>query len=83
MNELGLELLHFVQQAIGDSHQVTVDCDLMSAGIMDSLLLMDLILYVEQRWSVCLSGEDISPQNFRSLADLTTFIHARRHPRAA
>jgi acyl carrier protein len=52
--------------------------ELISTGILDSLLIMDLIAHVEHAYCVRLENDDVSPEHFRTTAALADLVHARR-----
>lgn len=62
---------------------LTPDSDLISTGILDSLLIMDLIAHVEHLFCVRLENDDVSPENFRTTAALADLVQARRMECAA
>jgi acyl carrier protein len=53
---------------------LTVETDLLEQGLLDSLLVMDLVNVVEAKFGIALDNADISPQNFRSIRDLARLI---------
>ena len=63
-----IELLNFVR-ARGPRHAaVALDTDLLESGLLDSLMLTDFILYIEQTFGVQFDSDDISPSNFRTIS---------------
>jgi acyl carrier protein len=62
------DLLAFVR-ARGQRHaQAVADLDLLDSGLLDSLLLMDLIFRLEERYGLRFDGNDVNPSNFRSIS---------------
>lgn len=51
--------------------------DLVEAGILDSLMIVDLALYFEQKFDVALSLNDLEIENFASVASMATFVTTR------
>jgi acyl carrier protein len=47
---------------------------LIESGIIDSLGIMTLLSYVEQQFSIEISGDDLIPENFASIAAITALI---------
>ena len=54
------------------------DEDLISAGIVDSMGILKLATFLEDKFGIKLTDEDIVPDNFRTLACLQKFIELRR-----
>ena len=71
------ELLGFVQANTTNSEAITMQTDLIEQEVLDSLLLMDLVLFVEQCWGVELIGHDFSPSHFRTIGELAQLVERR------
>jgi acyl carrier protein len=50
------------------------DTDLLAAGIMDSLALVELLLRLEQTFGAGVSIDDLELDNFRSLDSIAGFV---------
>ena len=55
----------------------SADTNLIEAGAMDSLMLVDLVMYLEEQFEVATSLDDLDPDNFASVANIARFIAAR------
>jgi acyl carrier protein len=54
--------------------------DLLGNGVVDSLGLLELIAWVEQRYEIPIDDIDISPDDFRSVDAICDFVdRATRH----
>jgi acyl carrier protein len=53
---------------------LTPDEDLLQQGILDSLGIMKLIVYIEESYGIKIEDEEIIPENFQSLNSMVTFI---------
>lgn len=53
------------------------DYDLIESGVMDSLLMMNLITYISRRYSVEFELNDLVPKNFSSISSLSSFLQSR------
>jgi acyl carrier protein len=54
------------------------DTDLLAAGLIDSLALVNLIFHLEQTFSVTTTVDDLDPDNFATVERMTRFVQARR-----
>ena len=54
--------------------EVTEDTPLLEQGLLDSLGLMKLIAFLERRCCLVVPEEEITPDNFRSLAAIRALI---------
>jgi acyl carrier protein len=52
--------------------------DLLSRGIIDSLGVTQLIEFVEGRYGVRVTNEDLTPANFRNLRRIEDLINRKR-----
>ncbi len=60
---------------------VSVDASLLQQGIIDSLGLLSLVSFVEERFGVVVSDADVVDTNFGSIAALTAYVtRARPQP---
>jgi acyl carrier protein len=63
------ELLHDNKETpLNDEDQ------LIELGIIDSLGIMTLLAFVEERFSLQISGDDLIPENFGSIAAISDLI---------
>ena len=72
------ELLGFVQANSANAETITMQTDLIEQEVLDSLLLMDLVLFVEQCWGVQLIGDDFAPSYFRTVDEMAQLVERRR-----
>ncbi len=73
-NQLEADLLQLLQSRDLRYAEVTADTDLLDSGLLNSLLLTDLILHVEQRYGVQFDDRDVSPGNFRSVTAIVALV---------
>jgi acyl carrier protein len=72
--QLEANLIQFVR-ARGSRHaSVTSQTDLLESGLVDSLLLVDLIFHVEETCSVRFESDQVNPSNFRTIEDIVSFV---------
>jgi len=54
------------------------DADLIDEGLLDSLMLVELIVHLEEHYGISVALDDLELDHFRSLSRLTQFIVASR-----
>ena len=64
--------------AIGRSKAVTPDDDLIATGVLDSLGLMQLVLFIEEKLSIHIPDEDVVIDNFRTIRILSDYLSRQR-----
>lgn len=50
---------------------------LIEKGIIDSMGIMSLLSFLEEKFSLQIPGEDLLPENFASIATITNLIDRR------
>ena len=48
--------------------------NLMGDGILDSLAMMDLIVWLEQTFKITIDTEDLVPENFGTLDTMANYV---------
>ncbi|MGH3869346.1 MAG: phosphopantetheine-binding protein [Pseudonocardiaceae bacterium] len=57
---------------------LAVDYDLLAGGVLDSLGLLKVIVWLEDRFNVVIDDIEIEPDNFRTAAAINTFVCSAR-----
>jgi len=71
---LEADLTRFVQSRGTRYAQATLRTDLLETGMLDSLLLMDLIFHIEEAYGVRFGSDQVNPSNFRTIEDTVSFV---------
>jgi acyl carrier protein len=53
------------------------DEDLLEKGIIDSLGVMKLLLFMEETFGIAVSDEEIIPENFQTLNNMVKFVEQK------
>ena len=56
---------------------IDADTDLLHSGRLDSLLVMDLVCFLEIRFRIKMQPADVNPNNLRSVWCLAQYVQAR------
>ena len=78
------ELEAFILEDIAlgrEMQSIDPDEDLLARGVIDSLAVTQLVEFLEERYSIRITDEELVPDNFRSLARMAAFVE-RKRPRA-
>jgi acyl carrier protein len=57
-----------------DKNSLRPDEDLLDQGILDSLGVMKLVVFLEKTFSIEVADEDIVPENFQNLNTIARFV---------
>ena len=83
--QLETDIVQFVQARGARYTEVTLRTDLLESGLLDSLLLMDLIFHIEEVYGIRFDSNNVNPSNFRTITDIVSFVLdqapvSQRHP---
>jgi acyl carrier protein len=53
---------------------------LIESGIIDSLGIMTLLAFLEEKFSIQVPGDELVPDNFASISAITELVERRTHP---
>ena len=56
---------------------VTSDYDLLNNGVVDSMGILDIVSFMEEKFGVKVGDDEITPDNFRSLDALTKLVETK------
>jgi len=51
---------------------------LISSGILDSLALLKLLVFIEERFSLKIKDGEVTPTNFETIHRITAFIEGKK-----
>jgi acyl carrier protein len=54
------------------------DLDLLAGEVIDSLGIVQLISFLEEKYGVNVGDDDLDPENFRSVDTIASFVEERR-----
>ncbi len=77
MSQTQTRLLTFLRDRAGLDATFDANRDLLASGVLDSLLLIDLVLYIERVFGVTLESNDVTPANFRTIETLAGVVDRR------
>ena len=74
------ELLELVENISGkELKDLSLDYDLVTNGIIDSLTMMELIDEMEERYGINIAGEDTIPENFDTITHMINLIKGNKN----
>jgi acyl carrier protein len=78
--EIAAEIRRFVvcESRVADDSLLGDDVDLFSEGILDSLMVVSLVSFCEEKFGLELTGQEFSEENLRTIAALTALVAGRK-----
>ena len=58
--------------------QIAPDEDLLATGIVDSHGVMQLVAFLRERYGVTVGEDDLTPENFQTIAAIGAFVERAR-----
>jgi methoxymalonate biosynthesis acyl carrier protein len=74
--EVERAILDCLRQRLG-VEVASSEVDLIEAGVLDSMMFVDLIMFIEDQFQVTAALEDLEIENFASVAKMAQFVVAR------
>jgi acyl carrier protein len=53
------------------------DASFLENAILDSMNVMELVLFLEEKWGIKIEDFEIVPENFDSVSRLAAFVHSK------
>jgi acyl carrier protein len=77
MNDISQELITKITKELARQGS-TVDVETNLAGVIDSTAMMELVVWIGDKWGFDVEIDDITPENFGSVKKLTEYIEKRK-----
>ena len=74
-----VDLLEILQE-LRPEHDFTDSEDFISDGLLDSFDIVTLVAELEERFSIYIDGEDVTPENFMNLKTMEQFLQGYLAP---
>jgi acyl carrier protein len=73
------QITQIIQQLARVRHiaEVRPRDNLLAQGVVDSLAIVKLTLFLQERFPIRISDEDIVPENFRDIESLSRFVQSK------
>ena len=69
---------YIIRELVNDENeQIKEDALLIESGIIDSLGIMKLILYLEETYKVSIDADDILPENFSTIEKISAMLEKK------
>ncbi|MBX9709749.1 MAG: acyl carrier protein [Xanthobacteraceae bacterium] len=75
--QIEADILQFVRSRCPQYPALDPETDLLEEGLLDSLLLIDLIFQLEERYGIKLGSNHVSPANFRSVSAIVSLVQSQ------
>lgn len=76
MEEIKAKVEKFVKKYIKGT-EIAEDVDIFSIGAVNSLFAMQLVLFVENEFSISVDNNDLGTDKFNSISSISSYIQER------
>ncbi len=76
-NDVKSTIRNFIQK-ITRKQEILDDEDIFQGGIVNSLLTIQLIMFIEKNFHINIDNKDISLENFRTLNKMEEYIQSQK-----
>lgn len=59
----------------GQRDGLDAETPLLEWNVLDSLSMMSLIAFIEERWSIAIPDEYVLPENFQDIRSISRLVH--------
>ena len=70
--------IHNVLTPYLQGYNLKEDEDIFATGLINSLFVMQLVLYIEKEFKITCQGEDLDMYNFRSINKINEFVNNKQ-----
>ena len=74
VTEMTTEIGNYLQSEFAGEEPITPQTDLFEADLLDSLLIMDVLAFIESRYGVRIEDSEIAPRHFRTIDCLVRLV---------
>jgi acyl carrier protein len=72
-------ITEYLTEALCYPGQLEPDTDLLDAGLVDSLMIMDLVEHLQVTYGLHITAADLKPQNFRSATAMSQLVARKQN----
>ena len=65
-----------------ESVDLSDDVPLFDEGVVDSTGVLELVMFIEQRFDIAVATDELVPENFETVARLAQFVDQKRQSHA-
>ena len=71
-------LINYIRSEMGYNEKLTPDIDLLKKGVLDSFSIVQLAMFIQDRFKIELEAEDLVRANFAKLSSMVALIDKRK-----
>ena len=76
--DIRTELRQFLETRAPKDVSFTDEESLLTSGVLDSLMMLDLVGFIEERFGTSVDEDEMMPENFESIDYLVRFVERKQ-----
>ncbi|MCE3294289.1 MAG: hypothetical protein K0R65_3 [Crocinitomicaceae bacterium] len=76
--EVKEKVKEFLQKKIGQDKSFSLDDNIFKQGLVNSLFALELVVFLENTFSIAVENEDLNLENFNSVNNIDNFIARKK-----
>lgn len=65
------------EQCAFDGESIGRDGDLLATDILDSLMIVELVSFLEAKFGIQVQDDDLVPENFKTVNEIVAFVERK------
>ena len=78
-NQTRIQNFIYEQFPLSKNLKISVTDNLFSAGVVDSLGILDLVTFLETEFQVEVSDDELTPENFETIEGMAQFLELKKN----
>lgn len=74
IENLSMEIYSYIKKEMNHSNDFDMATHVVEEGLIDSMAILTLVQFLEEKYGVVIDFEDINPDNFRDVGEIAKFI---------
>lgn len=74
IENLTMEIYSYIKKEMNHSNDFDMATHVVEEGLIDSMAILTLVQFLEEKYGVVIDFEDINPDNFRDVGEIAKFI---------
>ena len=76
--DIKTQVKDFLQKRIGEDVQFSYEDDIFKLGLVNSLFALELVVFLENTFSITVENDDLDLNNFSSISNIEQFISRKK-----
>ena len=84
-SSIAIDIRDFIVRELqwsGSPDDLTGDYPLLDASVLDSLDILKLVAFLEERFSIDVDDEELLPEHFETISSISQFVESKTNGRA-